>query len=129
MYSMKLAALLCCSEHLCGDESLMVQPIQASGERLGAEACCGMQVGRTGSAVGIDIKGAATHLGRASVQGLIRADPEYARQAAPMRFHTHNVFMPSLRHKVCHLLSRCKAGVACPCQGEELMLDSIFCSP
>ena len=59
-----------------------------------------VQVGRSGSAVGIDIKGAAVQLGRASVHGLIRADPEFARQAAPLRFYTHNVFMPSLRHKV-----------------------------
>ncbi len=116
-------ALLRCSEHLYGDESLMVQPIQLSAEGLGEEACCGMQVGRTGSAVGVDIKGAATQLGRASVQGLIRADPEYARQAAPMRFHTHNVFMPSLRHKVGHLLSRWEAGVLRTYQAEESMLE------
>ena len=50
--------------------------------------------------MGIDTKAAAVQLARGSVQSLIRADAEYARQAAPMRFHTHNVFMPSLRHKV-----------------------------
>ncbi len=56
--------------------------------------------------MGIDIKGAAVQLGRASVQGLIRADPEFFRQAAPLRFYTHNVFMPSLRHKVTCFLTR-----------------------
>ena len=50
--------------------------------------------------MGIDTKAAAVQLARGSVQSLIRADADYARQAAPMRFHTHNVFMPSLRHKV-----------------------------
>ena len=66
----------------------------------------GLQVGRTGSSVGIDIKGTAVQLGRTSVQGLIRADPEFFRQAAPLRFYTHNVFMPSLRHKVTCFLTR-----------------------
>ena len=67
------------------------------------EKHAGRQVGRAGSAVGIDIKSAAVQLGRVSVQGLVRADPEFARQAAPLRFYTHNVFMPSLRHKVARL--------------------------
>ena len=66
--------------------------------------------------MGIDTKAAAVQLARGSVQSLIRADAEYARQAAPMRFHTHNVFMPSLRHKVTRgppaasvIACRCKA--------------------
>ena len=62
------------------------------------------QVGRTGCAVGIDTKAAAVQLARGSVQSLIRADADFARQAAPMRFHTQNVFIPSLRHKVSCLL-------------------------
>ena len=70
--------------------------MSGSGDKAGD----GLQVGRTGSAAGIDIKSTAVQLGRTSVQGLIRADPEFARQAAPLRFYSHNVFMPSLRHKV-----------------------------
>ena len=58
-----------------------------------------LQVGRSGSTVGIDIKNAAVALSRQSVQGLVCADPDFARQAALPRFHAHNVFMPSLRHK------------------------------
>lgn len=56
-------------------------------------------MGRSGSTVGIDIKDAAVALSRQSVQGLVRTDPDFARQAALPRFHAHNVFMPSLRHK------------------------------
>lgn len=58
------------------------------------------QVGKTGAAVGIDIKAAAVQLSRASVQGLVCSSPEFARGAGSLRFHTHNVFMPSLCHKV-----------------------------
>jgi hypothetical protein len=39
-------------------------------------------------------------LARASVQALIKSDPEFAMKAAPIRFNTQNVFIPSLRHKV-----------------------------
>ncbi|CAL5223332.1 g5831 [Coccomyxa viridis] len=84
-------------------------------------ACAAYLVGRTGSAVGIDIKGAAVQLGRASVQGLIRADPEFFRQAAPLRFYTHNVFMPSLRHKGQY--DRVHCGAACPTSKLGPLLD------
>ncbi len=84
-------------------------PWTYSFSRPSGEMHVGLQVGRTGSAVGIDITGAAVQLGRASVQGLVRADPEFARQAAPLRFYTHNVFMPSLRHKVACSLAPCSS--------------------
>ena len=74
-----------------------------------------VQVGRTGCAVGIDTKAAAVQLARGSVQSLIRADAEYARQAAPMRFHAHNVFMPSMRHKVTRGLPAASVDV-CQCR-------------
>ena len=57
-----------------------------------------------GQSVGIDVKRAAVQLGRSSVQGLARTDAEYASKAANVRFFVHNVFMPSLRHKVQILL-------------------------
>ena len=74
--------------------------------------------------MGIDIKAAAVQLARGSVQGLMRADAEYARQAAPMRFHTHNVFMPSLRHKVsCELPVCCLSGQSCQhCQHTQCLI-------
>ena len=53
-----------------------------------------------GRSVGIDIKRPAVQLGRASVQNLIRSEPEYASKAADVHFFAHNVFIPSLRHKV-----------------------------
>ncbi len=58
------------------------------------------QVGKMGRSVGIDIKRPAVQLGRVSVQNLIRSEPEYASKAADVHFFAHNVFIPSLRHKV-----------------------------
>lgn len=67
---------------------------------LKGAASCLAQVGKAGRSVGIDVKRAAVQLGRSSVQNLARADAEYATKAADIRFFVHNVFMPSLRHKV-----------------------------
>ncbi len=53
-----------------------------------------------GRSAGIDVKRAAVQLGRSSVAALARTDAEYATKAADVRFFVHNVFMPSLRHKV-----------------------------
>ena len=59
-----------------------------------------MLVGRAGLAVGIDVRPAAVEMATASVTRLSASSPAFASKAAPLRFAQHNVFMPSLDHKV-----------------------------
>ena len=57
------------------------------------------QVGKTGRAVGIDIKRPAVVLARRCLAALTAADAEYSATAAPARFELHNVFTPSTKHQ------------------------------
>lgn len=62
-------------------------------------AAAAFLVGRSGAAVGIDVKPCAAELGRANVRRLAQDSREYAEAAAPAAFHVHNVFIPTAKHK------------------------------
>ena len=76
----------------------MVHAVQSSNQCT--PRCAVEQVGKTGRAVGMDVKRLAVQLARDSVESLASADVDFANRAAPIRFHVQNVFMPMLRHKV-----------------------------
>ena len=57
------------------------------------------QVGKSGRAVGIDIKRPAVVLARRCLAALTAADAEYSATAAPAHFELHNVFTPSTKHQ------------------------------
>jgi hypothetical protein len=69
-------------------------------------------VGRSGAAVGIDIKPCAVELGRANVRRLAQEDREFAEGAGPTSFHLHNVFIPTAKHKGQY--NKVHIGAACP---------------
>jgi len=68
------------------------------------------QVGKTGRAVGIDVKRPAVVLSRRNLAALAAADADYAANAAPATFELHNAFTPSLKHQA-------RARCACPLAG------------
>lgn len=76
--------------------------------------------------MGIDVKRPAVQLARTSVQNLIKSDPDFAVRAAPMRFHTQNVFIPSLRHKACALLH--SNSTLLQCKRSKGMQSALLCA-
>lgn len=67
---------------------------------LPAANCCMLQVGKTGSSVGMDIRKAAVKLSISNIKRLRATSLDFATQACSCKFELHNVFMPSIRHKV-----------------------------
>jgi len=68
------------------------------------------QVGKTGRAVGIDVKRPAVVLSRRNLAALAAADADYAASAAPTTFELHNAFTPSLKHQARARAARPLAG-------------------
>ena len=71
---------------------------------------------------------------RCCMQALARANAEFAAKAGPVRFHTQNVFMPSLHHKVwgghasvCPPVGHCP--LLSPCMCQELRMRAAFLVP
>ena len=59
-----------------------------------------LQVGKTGASVGIDIRQAAVRLSASNIKRLRSTNQDFASQASSCKFELHNVFMPSIKHKV-----------------------------
>ena len=59
-----------------------------------------LQVGKTGASVGIDIRKAAVKLSASNIKRLRSSNQDFASQASSCKFELHNVFMPSIKHKV-----------------------------
>lgn len=59
-----------------------------------------LQVGKTGSVLGIDCMHEATLLARRNIRRQVRRNPEFADKAAPCAFHTHNTFLPAANFQV-----------------------------
>lgn len=58
-------------------------------------AAAAVVVGSSGSSLGIDCKAGAVALGRANVETLAAASPDFCGAAGPISFLEHNVFVPS----------------------------------
>ena len=50
--------------------------------------------------VGIDTRKAAVKLSSSNIKRLRSTSQDFARQASSCKFELHNVFMPSVKHKV-----------------------------
>ena len=59
-----------------------------------------LQVGKSGSVVGIDTSPKATKLAKSNLRTQARLNKGFADRAGPCRFQTHNVFMPASHHQV-----------------------------
>ena len=57
-------------------------------------------MGETGLSVGIDIRKAAVKLSASNIKRLRSSNQDFATQASSCKFELHNVFMPSIKHKV-----------------------------
>ena len=75
--------------------------IRAAFQTLCLQPCTDLlQVGKSGMSVGIDVRKAAVKLSSSNIKRLRSTSQDFVSQASSCKFELHNVFMPSIKHKV-----------------------------
>ncbi|PSC72076.1 L-isoaspartate O-methyltransferase [Micractinium conductrix] len=97
-------------------EALQLQP---GHKFLDAGSGCGLLtaagavlVGRSGAAVGFDVRRECVSMGRDAVKRLTSSSPEFAASACAVRFEHQNCYMPA--HKFVGAFDRVHVGASCP---------------